>query len=104
MSERLPHEDGRWPLSPNLVATWEPRAGGRPPSEPANPDFPNGMDVDITNGERSCVAALPLVNNRLGLYIVRCELCGMSCALTVAGRADDALLARIPCKIVETAQ
>lgn len=96
------HDPARWTPAGHLTAKWLPRDGGRPPQCPADPAYPNGMDVDSAGPETlGCAVALPLVDNRIGLYIVECSKCGTRVAITVAGRADDARLARIECKVAD---
>jgi hypothetical protein len=57
---------------------------------PANPDYPCGMVMDLSEGmEKTCSIALPYPAPRCGLYVVTCEACGESNAITTAGRLDD---------------
>lgn len=104
---RLPHEEGRWEVSPGLTVGWRQRyrrtgpdsstlVGA--PQRAANPAFPNGSDIDLTDGVGGrCPALLPQFPGKLGLYEVRCATCGLSVALTSAGRTDDAKAVRVPC-------
>jgi len=63
---------------------------GREPQCPPNPDFPDGVDIDITDGARpACATLLPYPAKRCGYYVVRCKVCGMSVVITTAGRPDD---------------
>lgn len=73
--------------------------GEREPQCQPNPEFPNGMDVDASNGaERTCTARLPYPAKRCGIYIVRCSFCRVRAAITTAGRADDPKSLKIACR------
>lgn len=63
-----------------------------------NPDYPAGIDLDCSLGARSCKTALPYPAKRCGVYIVTCETCGMTVAVTTAGRADDPKSLRMACQ------
>lgn len=66
---------------------------------PANPDFPNGIAVNAAlEDELSCKADLPYPAPECGVFIVRCSTCGMSIGVTAAGRPDDPISVKIPCK------
>jgi hypothetical protein len=72
-----------------------------PQCEP-NPAYPNGMDVDLRSSKSvraSCVADLPYPAARCGVYLVVCEKCGYSVAITTAGRPDDPRKVTLPCKL-----
>jgi len=100
MTTKLPHRDGRWQAVDNLSATWLPRSGGRPPTQPADPAWPKGQDIDFADGRSdvpTCAATLPWVDNKIGLYLVDCSFCGQRVAITVAGRKDDPLATRLVC-------
>lgn len=72
---------------------------GREPQCAPNPDYPKGIDIDISQGmPDACIAELPYPAPRCGAMIVRCGECGASVALTVAGRPDDPRTVKIPCK------
>lgn len=71
---------------------------GREPREPANPDFPEGIDVDLSHGQKSCHTTLPYPSKRCGYYAVVCKKCKFSAIITTAGRADDPRSVRLPCK------
>jgi len=63
---------------------------GREPQCPPNPLFPNGVDLDSSNGaDRSCKVDLPYPARRCGIYEVTCLVCGLTLVITTAGRADD---------------
>jgi hypothetical protein len=73
---------------------------GYDPKAPPNRDYPNGVDIDLTNGApRACQAALPYPAKRVGYYLVSCDVCGFRGIVTTAGRRDDPRSVRLPCKI-----
>jgi len=72
---------------------------GREPQCEPNPEYPNGIDFDGTNGEgKSCTVDLPYPASRCGVYHVICEKCGMRVMITTAGRPDDPRSLKMPCK------
>jgi hypothetical protein len=71
---------------------------GREPRHPADPRYPDGVDVDLSNGAaRTCRVALPYPAPRCGLYAISCGSCGRSVLVTVAGRRDDPRSVAIAC-------
>ena len=71
---------------------------GREPQCAPNPDYPNGIRLNSApEGVPACVADLPYPAKRCGCYIVRCTVCGMSVAVTTAGRPDDPRSVRMAC-------
>jgi hypothetical protein len=80
-----------------IEVSWVDR--GRDPREKSNPQYPDGIDVDLSKGAtRTCKVALPYPALRCGYYALRCGLCGYSAIITTAGRADDPRSAVLPCK------
>ena len=71
---------------------------GREPQCAPNPAYPDGIDVDLTNGKPGCIIAVPYPARRCGGYVVECKKCGTKVGLTTAGRPDDPRTVRIPCK------
>jgi hypothetical protein len=72
----------------------------REPGCPPNPNFPEGVDVDVSSGaETFCDVALPYPAKRCGYYTVTCNLCRYSAILTTAGRPDDPRAIRLPCNL-----
>jgi hypothetical protein len=75
---------------------------GREPRNPPNPAFPNGVDLDASEGAvAACLVDLPYPAKRCGMYLVRCEVCGQNAAITTAGRPDDPKSVKIACQLVE---
>lgn len=72
---------------------------GREPQVKPNPKYPNGIDLDGSHGQPSCVADLPYPANRCGVYVVVCKQCGTKVAATTAGRRDDPRTIRMACRL-----
>lgn len=80
-----------------LKITWHDSHRG--PINPPNPNFPNGIDVDLSRGAAlSCQTVLPYPAKRCGQYLIRCETCGYAAILTTAGRVDDPRSVKVACK------
>lgn len=65
---------------------------GREPKCPPNPEYPDGIDLDMSNRAETmnaCRVELPYPARRCGVYIVKCETCGLAVGITTAGRPDD---------------
>ena len=71
---------------------------GREPKVAPNPEYPDGMDIDMTLGKKGCKTELPYPAPRCGVMLLKCDVCGVTAAITVAGRRDDPRSAIIPCK------
>lgn len=72
----------------------------REPQEKPNPNFPEGIDLDSSQGALvTCKVDLPYPAKRCGAYVVRCTLCGLSVACTTAGRPDDPRSLKLACKV-----
>lgn len=78
-----------------------PSGRGKARCEP-NPAYPNGIAVDLTAGQvnvpQSCEVDLPYPAPECGTWLVVCGLCKISIAVTAAGRPDDPISVKIPCK------
>lgn len=72
--------------------------GGQEPKVKANPQFPDGVDLDVSKGAKSCSTALPYPAKRIGSYLVECDVCGINALITTAGRADDPRSVTLPCR------
>jgi len=63
-----------------------------------NPNYPNGIDVDVSDGAlKTCRVELPYPAKRIGRYRVECEKCGIKAECTTAGRPDDPTSITIGC-------
>lgn len=72
---------------------------GREPRIAPNPDYPNGKDIDASDGAaKTCFTELPYPARRCGHYIIECETCGLRVGLTTAGRPDDPRSIKVACK------
>lgn len=79
--------------------------GHREPQCPPDPQFPDGIDMDLSDGaERTCSTPVPYPSPRCGLLFIECSICGIRVGVTTAGRPDDARSVKIPCKIRSAAQ
>lgn len=70
----------------------------RPQCAP-NPAYPDGIDIDVSNGaKQACLVELPHPARRVGLYVLKCDECGQTAAITTAGRPDDPRSAKLGCR------
>lgn len=76
-----------------------PNGRGKAQCEP-DPLFPNGKAVDVSNGQKSCLVALPYPAAECGAWRVVCSACGLRVGITAAGRPDDPISVKIPCKLI----
>jgi hypothetical protein len=102
--DRLPHEEGRWPVRGAFSISWSARTrvengvARTGPAHPATPGFENGTDLDLARDAASwCTASCPPWPGKLGMLHLRCQHCDVTVDLTTAGRADDPKLVRLPC-------
>jgi hypothetical protein len=73
---------------------------GQEPREQPNPDYPEGIDLDVTGGiTPACLVSLPYPARRIGHYRIECEYCGLRVACTTAGRPDDPRSIKMACKL-----
>lgn len=70
----------------------------REPTQPPNPEYPDGIDVDLAGGRESCQAPLPHPTPRCGLWVVKCRRCATNAVITTAGRPDDPRSIKLPCQ------
>lgn len=75
------------------------RPSGRGKAQcPPNPNFPSGIAIDGSDpGKPACLFTLPYPAPECGCWEVRCQTCGMSLAITAAGRPDDPVSVRVSC-------
>jgi len=82
---------------PQFSITATARRG--PPQCPPNPAFPEGVHrMEAALGVPSCRAELPYPAPERLVWVVRCRRCGLSLAITAAGRADDPRSVTMPCR------
>ena len=66
---------------------------------PPDPRYPNGIDIDISEGKRpACFTEIPYPAPECGRYLIKCDLCNHISGVTAAGRADDPKSIRVACK------
>jgi hypothetical protein len=73
---------------------------GRDPKEKPDPKYPDGKHIDLaaTAVQKTCCRSLPYPAPRCGVYKIKCKVCGLIVAITVAGRPDDPKSVNLPCK------
>lgn len=73
---------------------------GRPPTQPPNPDYPNGVSVDFARAgdAKTCTTALVCPAPSRGYWLITCEACDYRSVVTAAGRPDDPCRVTVPCK------
>lgn len=81
---------------PTFIIAWTD-AGEQAQKDP-DPRFPSGIDVNAGDPRQGCSFPLPYPAPRIGAWIVQCNACGMSVAVSAAGRRDDPRSVRVPCK------
>lgn len=71
--------------------------GVEPKNQP-NPNYPDGIDLDVSQGAAAaCMAKLPYPAKRCGYYYVECQHCGANAMVTTAGRKDDPRALKLAC-------
>ena len=80
-----------------LKVTWIDR--GQKPKEQPDPNYPDGIAIDMSDGRKGCSTNLPYPAKRIGYYLVECDTCGKNIMITTAGRADDPRHIKIACKL-----
>lgn len=78
------------------------KGSGRKAQSAPNPAYPNGIDIDVSGGKKACYTTLPYPAKECGAWILTCENCGFSAAITAAGRPDDPRSVKLPCKEVRS--
>jgi hypothetical protein len=70
-----------------------------PAQSQPNPEFPYGLAMDLRTGPGlACKVALTYPAPGVGTWLLTCVNCGMTLAVTAAGRADDPTEVTITCK------
>lgn len=81
-----------------FIVAWIDR--GREPKCEPNPAYPDGVDLDVTDGKvPACTVLLAHPAKRCGYYSVTCKLCKFSVVCTTAGRPDDPRSIKLPCDL-----
>lgn len=81
-----------------FVVVWHD--GGQEPRNPPNPAYPNGIDLDLSQGRADCCTVeLPYPARRIGQYRVTCKTCGLVVSCTTAGRLDDPRSLTLTCEM-----
>lgn len=76
------------------------RDGKKQPRCAPNPAYPNGIDLDASDGAaKTCLVTLPYPARRIGAYLIECPVCGLKAGCTTAGRADDPKSIKVACRI-----
>lgn len=71
---------------------------GREPKVAPNPDYPDGVDLDISKAdEPSCFIKLAYPARRVGRYFIKCKTCGWTGIISTAGRPDDPRSVKVAC-------
>ena len=73
--------------------------GGREPKVKPNPDYPNGIDIDLAPNTWGCKVPVPYPAKRCGAYELKCDICGAGALVTTAGRVDDPRSVRLHCNV-----
>jgi hypothetical protein len=77
--------------------TWVDR--GFEPTQQSDPAYPQGKDMDGANRALPyCSTKLPYPAKRCGYHHLICNLCGLSVAVSTAGRPDDPRSLTVNCK------
>ena len=71
---------------------------GREPQCAPDPRYPNGIDLDMSNGAKGCCYYTPYPAPRCGVMTAECETCGAKVGFTVAGRVDDPRSVKLACR------
>lgn len=83
-------------MTDNLKANWID--GQREPRVAPDPAYPDGIDIDLSEGAVSCFLHLPYPAKRCGYFVVECGHCGANVLITTAGRRDDPRSVKLRCK------
>lgn len=83
----------------DIAVTWFDHQ--RAPQCAPDPAYPNGRDIDMRPNRtaKGCTVEVPCPAPRCGLYLLVCRSCGLSAAVTTAGRPDDPRKVTVPCKL-----
>ena len=87
-------------MSDHFDIRWLDRGG--PPKVAPNPAFPDGVDVDASEGAKlTCLVPLPYPTGKanVGTWMIACTLCRLRVGVTAASRPDDPRSVKLACKI-----
>jgi hypothetical protein len=71
----------------------------RKPQCAPDPNYPNGIDLDISKGmSPCCISDLPYPARGCGFFRIECLNCGQVIGVTTAGRPDDPRSIKIACQ------
>lgn len=76
------------------------RPSGRGKAQcPPDPNYPNGIELDCSTppAGATCLVGLPYPAPECGLWMVHCNQCAITIAVTTAGRPDDPISVRMDC-------
>lgn len=73
---------------------------GEQAKHPANPAYPNGIEVDARSerGAPACTIELTYPAPAIGSHLIECAYCGVTACVTAAGRRDDPRTVTVTCK------
>lgn len=81
-----------------MTLTVEFKASGRGKAQCGpNPEYPDGVDINLANGVKGCQADIPYPAPECGIWIVKCDVCKQSIGITAAGRPDDPKSIELAC-------
>jgi hypothetical protein len=69
----------------------------RKPTVESNPQYPDGMDIDMGN-RPACKVEFPYPAECVGLWFIECHDCKSTAIITAAGRQDDPKSYMLPCR------
>lgn len=77
------------------------RPSGRGKAQCApDPHYPDGIKLDTSvAGRPYCLVKLPYPAPECGLWMILCEVCKMTAAVTAAGRVDDPISIKLECEV-----
>lgn len=83
-----------------FTISWVPRSLDGP-KEPSNPNFPEGIVMDLSNGAADiCTVDLPYPAPGVGCHVMICRICHTRVMASAANRPDDPKRLTIACKSV----
>lgn len=80
-----------------LSCEFKPSGRGKARCAP-NPEYPEGVDINLADGAVSCHADIPYPAPECGIFVVSCDTCKWSIGITAAGRPDDPRTIQLACR------